>query len=189
MVTGAADTDVVWLASFQNSLGAVRFDADEATVTGTIETTHAGSMTYLYVGSFDEVEAAQYSWGVMESGTSVPWCIQVQNEALDITTPPTVNNEVEHVIAAGEVFAMCATVDEESGEMVVRSTHGSRTVVDYSSGIANLNLDDAEAMKAPQEVGTESHVGNMGEAILWDGLQDLDQIATYVSNKWNLTIS
>jgi hypothetical protein len=187
LLSGAADTDVVYLASFQNSLGAVRWDVTTAEMNAEAAAiTPDPVFTFLLVASQDETGAEdQWQFDVIDGASAYAQGVAMDVGQLDVYIGDGTVVETGHTVADTAVYALVYTYDSESGDYTIESTHGATITGSTSGGTPSL---------APLNTGDnlEGHrsgaVGNLGEVVYWDTATDHTQIATYLLNKWNLTL-
>jgi hypothetical protein len=187
MVSGAADTDVVYLASFQNSLGAVRYDHVDAEITAEVATagfSNDGSRSVVCVASVDETTAETFLWYVVDDVSAFASGVAVEGGEIKLYLDGEAV-DTEGLVTDTTVFAVVYSHDYTTGEVLMATTVGGDLETFESAGIVADGLTVGENI-----IGHASGaVGNLGEYILYEGLHDLDRLKQYVTNKWGLTWS
>jgi hypothetical protein len=193
-VLSHSDTDVVWHASYQNSLGAIRFDATAAEIGAECAAEMDGrDWTYLVVSSWDEANLTTY--GMLRTAADpapTVWGDRTStNEQRVVTSANSKDNNAPQgdTVISAMVFTVVFAPDAEGntgGEVYNTGGSTSNTYAQtWNEGVDDMTWktgDDIVMHYSGQR-------GFIGEIIVWNGHPILADIRTYVTNKWNLSWS
>lgn len=201
MVTGAADTDVVFVSSFQNSLSGFRWDADAATMTTEVgDTMTDPSLTMLLVFAYDEVEMTTVPFQRTSPETADDeYGFQMTADIMR----PLVSNGVIYNMAVSDTTVAALAWSMNVGNVVDGLGSGGPTGLQYDievvdTGIAlpfrstfpaNIESDDTSIFTVGDNM-IMNFIGNQGvfgELLVWEGSHNLAYVQDYVTNKWGLS--